>query len=83
MENYSNQFLKLLRYARYIRNDKVKKEHIHIRIPQAYEGRIKFDKTRTLKEDIKKTKSCYDQKASFETKLHVQFHCVNEESLFR
>ena len=60
----------------------MKKERIHIRIPQAYEGRIKFDKTRTLKEDIRKTKSCYDQKAGFETKLHVQFHCVNEEILF-
>ena len=83
MEDYANQFLKLLRYARYIRNDKVKTKCLLSRLPQVYKGRIKFDKPRTLEEAIRKTKSCYDQNVASETKLYVQFRCVNEESIFR
>ena len=57
MEDYINQFLKLLRYARYIRNYKVKTERLLSRLPQAYKSKIKFDKPRTLEEAIRKTKS--------------------------
>ena len=80
MEDYANQFLKLLRYSRYIRDDEVKTQRLLSRLAQAYKDRIKCDKPRTLEEAIRKTKSCYDQNPGYKTKLYVQFHYVNEIS---
>ena len=61
MEKYANKFLELLRYVRYIRDDKVKIQCFVSGIPQAYKDRIEFDEPRTLEEAIRKAKYCYDQ----------------------
>ena len=61
MEEYAKKFLELLRYVRYIRDDKVKIQHFLSGLPQAYKDRIEFDEPRTLEEAIRKAKYCYDQ----------------------
>ena len=61
MEEYANKFLKLLRYARYIRDDKVKIQRFLSGLPQSYKDRIEFDEPQTLYETIRKSKYCYDQ----------------------
>ena len=61
MEEYANKFLELLRYVRYIKDDKVKIQHFLSGLPQSYKYRIDFDEPRTLEEAIRKAKYCYDQ----------------------
>ena len=48
MEEYTNKFLELLRYVRYIRDDKLRIYQFMSGIPQTYIDRIKFDEPRTL-----------------------------------
>ena len=60
MEEYANNFLKLLRYVRYIRDDKLKIQHFLSGLPQSYKDRIEFVETKTLEEAIRKAKYCYD-----------------------
>ena len=43
MEEYENKFLELLRYVRYIRDDKVKIQRFLNGLPQAYKDRSEFD----------------------------------------
>ena len=64
MEEYANKFLELLRYVKYIQDDKVKNRHFLSGIPTAYKDRIEFDEPRTLEEAIRKAKYCYDQNKS-------------------
>ena len=54
-------FWKLLRYVRYIRDEKVKVQHFLSGLPQSYRDRIKFYEPRTLEEAIRKSKYCYEQ----------------------
>ena len=61
MEEHANKFLKLLRYARYIRDDKVKIQRFLSGLPQSYKDRIEFDEPRILEEAIRKEKYFYDQ----------------------
>ena len=61
MEEYANKFLELLRYVRYIKEEKVKIQHFLSRLPQSYKYLIEFDEPRTLEEAIRKAKYCYDQ----------------------
>ena len=61
MEEYANKFLELLRYARYIQDDKVKIQRFLSGLPHAYKDRIEFDEPRTLEEAIWKAKYCYNQ----------------------
>ena len=56
MEEYVNKFLELLRYVKYIKDDKVKIQCFLSGIPQAYIENIEFDEPRTLEEDIRKAK---------------------------
>ena len=60
MEEYANKFLELLRYVRYIRDDKVKIQHFLSGLPQSYKDIIEFNEPRTLEEAIRKAKYCYD-----------------------
>ena len=53
-------FLELLRYVRYIRDDKVKIQRFLSGLPQEYKERIEFDEPRTLEEAIRKAKYFYD-----------------------
>ena len=61
MEEYDNKFLKLLRYVRYIKDEKVKIQRFLSGLPQSYKDRIEFDEPRMLEDAIKKAKYCYDQ----------------------
>ena len=61
MEEYANKFLELLRYFRYIKDDKVEIHHFLSGIPQEYKDKTEFDEPRTLEEAIRKDKYCYDQ----------------------
>ena len=59
MEEYANKFLELLRYVRYIRDEKVKVQRFLSGLPQSYKDRIEFYEPRTLEEAIRKAKYCY------------------------
>ena len=61
MEEYANKFLELLRYVRYIRDDKVKIQRFLRGLPRSYKDIIEFDEPITLEEAIRKAKYCYDQ----------------------
>ena len=56
MEEYANKFLELLRYVRYIKDEKVKIQCFLSGLPQSHKDRIEFDEPRTLKEAIRKAK---------------------------
>ena len=60
IEEYANKFLELLRYVRYIKYDKLKIHCFLSGFPQSYKDKIEFDEPRTLEEDIKTDKYCYD-----------------------
>ena len=62
MEEYENNFLGLLRYVRYIKDDKVKIQHFLSDLPQSYKDRIEFYEPRTLEEAIRKAKYFYEQR---------------------
>ena len=61
MEEYANRFLELLRYVRYIKDEKVKIQHFLSGLPQYYKDIIEFYEPRTLKETIRKDKYSYEQ----------------------
>ena len=50
MEEYANKFLELLRYVRYIRDEKVKVQCFLSGFPQSYKDRIEFYEPRILEE---------------------------------
>ena len=64
MEEYANKFMELLKYVRYIRDDKVKIQCFLSGIPQAYKDKIEFYEPRTLEEAIRKYKYCYEKSKS-------------------
>ena len=49
MEEYANKFLELLRYVRYIKDEKVKVQHFLSGLPQSYKDRIDFYDLELLK----------------------------------
>ena len=61
MEEYEKTFLELLRYVRYIKDDKVKIQRFLSGLPQAYIERIEFYEPRALEEAIRKAKYCHEQ----------------------
>ena len=62
MEEYANKFLELLRYVKYIKDEKVKVQHFLSGLPQSYKDRIEFYEPRTLEEAIRKAKYCYEKR---------------------
>ena len=61
MEEYANNFLELLRYVKYIKDEKVKIQRLLSELPQSYKDIIEFYEPRTLEEAIRKAKYCYEQ----------------------
>ena len=61
MEEYANRFLELLRYVKYIKDEKVKIQRFLSGLPQSYKDKIEFYEARTLEEAIRKAKYCYEQ----------------------
>ena len=59
MEEYANKFLEMLRYVKYIKDEKVKIQRFLSGLPQSYEDRIDFYEPRTLEEAIRKAIYCY------------------------
>ena len=64
MEEYANKFLKLLRYVRYIKDEKVKIQRFLSGLPQSYKDIIDFYEPITMEETIRKAKYCYEQSKS-------------------
>ena len=62
MEEYANKFLELLRYVKYIKDEKVKIQHFQSEFLQSYKERIEFYEPKTLEEAIRKAKYCYEQR---------------------
>jgi hypothetical protein len=59
MAKYEKKFLGLLKYVKFIGDEKVK---IHIflsRLPTFFKEKIKYDEPKTLTEDIRKDKYLY------------------------
>ena len=61
MEEYANKFLELLRYVRYIKDEKVKVQHFLSGFPQSYKDKTEFYEPRNLEEAIRKAKYYYEQ----------------------
>ena len=61
MEEYANKFLELLRYVRYIKDERVKIQHFLSGLPLSYKDKIEFYEPRTLEEAVRKAKCCYEQ----------------------
>ena len=60
MEEYENKFLDLLRYVRYIKDEKVKIQRFLSGLPQSYKDKIEFYEPRNLEEVIGKDTYCYE-----------------------
>ena len=56
MEEYAKNFLELLRYVRYIKDEKVKIQRLLSELPQYCKDIIEFYEPRTLEEAIRKAK---------------------------
>ena len=56
------KFFELLRYVRYIKDEKVKIQRFLSGLPQYYKDIIEFYEPRTLEEAIRKDKYFYEQK---------------------
>ena len=61
MKEYANSFLELLRYVKYIKDEKLKIQHFLSGLPQYYKDIIEFYEPRTMEEAIRKDKCCYDK----------------------
>ena len=82
MEEYANKFLELLRYVRYIRDDKVKIQNFLSGLLQYYKDIIEFYEPRTLEEEIRKAKYCYEQSKG-KPDYHKTWTDKKNESLIR
>jgi len=60
MEYLINNFLYLLRFVPYIKEDEVKIEIFLIYLPQFYKDGIEFDNMKTLNEALRKERMWYD-----------------------
>jgi hypothetical protein len=61
MDDLINKFLELLRFAPYIKEDKVKIQLFFSCLPQSYKEIIEFKNPKSLNEVFIKAQMCYDQ----------------------
>jgi hypothetical protein len=61
MEEYENNFLGLLKYVGFIKDEKVKIQRFLSGFTFFYKEKIQYDEPKTLTETIKKAKYLYDQ----------------------
>jgi hypothetical protein len=54
-------FMELLRYVPYLKDEKERIQHFLSGFPQSYQDRIEFDKPKTLEDNIRKAKWCYNE----------------------
>ena len=62
MEEYAIKFLEILRYVRYVKDEKVKIQRFLSGLPQSYKDKIELYEPKTLEETIRKSKCCYEQR---------------------
>jgi hypothetical protein len=61
MAEYERNFLGLLKYVGFIKDEKVKIQMFLIGLPSFYKDKIQYDEPKTLNETIKKDKYVYEQ----------------------
>jgi hypothetical protein len=61
IDEYINKFLELIRYVPYIKDEKVKMKCFISGIPQSFRDIIEFDEPKTLEDNIRKARYCYEQ----------------------
>jgi hypothetical protein len=61
MEDLITNFLELLRFAPYIKDEKVKFQMFLICLPHSYKDIIEFDNPKKLNEVLRKDRICYEQ----------------------
>jgi hypothetical protein len=61
MEEYEKNFLGLLKYVRFIGDEKVKIQRFLSGLPTFYKEKIKYDEPKTLTEAIMKAKYLYEK----------------------
>jgi hypothetical protein len=61
MEEYKKKFLRLLKYVRFIGDEKVKIQRFLSGLPTFYKEKIKYDEPKTLTEAIRKAKYVYEK----------------------
>jgi len=59
-DEYTNRFLELLRYVPYLKDEKAKIQVFMSGLPTKYGEQIEFDDPRSLEEDVRKLKHCYE-----------------------
>ena len=61
MEEYENKFLGLLKYVRFIGDEKVKIQRFLSGLPTFYKENIKYDEPKILTKAIRKAKYLYEE----------------------
>eukprot|EP00253_Pinus_taeda_P008592 PITA_08592 len=61
MDEFINRFTSLLRYVPYIKEEKAKVQRFVSSLPAYIRERIEFDNPRTMDEEIRKARICYQQ----------------------
>ena len=64
MDSYENKFLEILKYADFIKDEKLKIQRFLSGIPEYYRDNIQYDRPRNLKDEIWKDKHLYEQNKS-------------------
>ena len=83
-DEYTSRFLELLRYVPYLTEEKAKIERFISGLLVAFKDRIEFDETRSLEEDIRKLRHCYEQlRHKTETKPNWRGNAKNKGKLDR
>ena len=60
-EEYTTNFLELLRYVPYLKDEKAKVQIFFSGLPLAFKDQSEYDEPRSLEEVIGKLKHCYEQ----------------------
>ena len=61
MDSYEKKFLELLKYADFIKDEKVKIQRFLSGLPESYRDKIQYDRPRNFKDAIWKEKHLYEQ----------------------
>ena len=78
-KEYTSQFLELLRYVPYFKEEKAKIQRFISGFMVEFKDKIEFVETRSLEESIQKLKHCYEQsKHKYETKSDWRGNATNK-----
>ena len=78
-DEYTSNFLELLRYVPYIKEEKAKIQRFISGLLVSFKDRIEFDEPRSLEEAIRKLKHCYEKfKCETKTKPYWRGNVKNK-----